>query len=68
VTPSNEELADLEAQLAALTEKSSQQEQRIGELKLDQREKQAIIEGLLRVLEEGRPPPSKGLFSWLLGR
>ena len=68
MTPSNEELTDLEVQLAALTEKSSQLEQRIDELKVDQKEKREIIEGLLQVLQDQSPPPSKGLFGWLPGR
>lgn len=68
MTPSNEELTDLEVQLAALTEKSSQLEQRIDELKVDQKEKREIIEGLLQVLKDQSPPPSKGLFGWLPGR
>jgi ribosomal protein S15P/S13E len=58
----------LKVQLAALTEKSSQLEQRIDELKVDQKEKREIIEGLLQVLQDQSPPPSKGLFGWLLGR
>ena len=68
VTPSNEELTDLKVQPAALTEKSSQLEQRIDELKVDQQEKREIIEGLLQVLQDQSPPPSRGLFGWLLGR
>ena len=52
VTPSNEELTVLKVQLATLTEKSSQLEQRIDELKVDQQEKREIIEGLLQVLQE----------------
>ena len=57
VIPSNEELTDLKDQLAALTERSSQLEQRIDELKVDQQEKRQIIEGLLQVLQEDRQPP-----------
>ena len=61
-------VTDLKVQLAALTEKSSQLEQRIDELKVDQQEKREIIEGLLQVLQDQSSPPSKGLFPWLLGR
>ena len=68
VTPSNEEITVLKVQLATLTEKSSQLEQRIDELKVDQQEKREIIEGLLQVLQDKEPPPSRSLFSWLLGR
>ena len=57
VTPSNEELTVLKVQLATLTEKSSQLEQRIDELKVDQQEKREIIEGLLQVLQDDRQPP-----------
>jgi hypothetical protein len=48
----------LKIQLATLTEKSSQLEQRIGELKVDQQEKREIIEGLLQVLQDQSPPQS----------
>jgi uncharacterized protein YlxW (UPF0749 family) len=58
----------LKVQLATWTEKSSQLQQRIGELKVDQQEKREIIEGLLQVLQDQSPPPSRGLFGWLLGR
>jgi hypothetical protein len=59
---------DFKVQLATFTEKSSQLEQRIGELKVDQQEKREIIDGLQQVLQDQSPPPSKGLFGWLLGR
>ena len=52
----------------ALRKQVSVLEQRIGELKVDQQEKREIIEGLLQVLQDQSPPPSRGLFGWLLGR
>ena len=61
-------LTELEVKLEAAEVRISDLQERIGELKVDQQEKREIIEGLLEVLQDQSPPPSKGLFGWLLGR
>ena len=61
--------ATLTAKLEATEGMVSELKGRIEELRQDHREDREVIAGLLKVLNEERaPPPSKGLFSWLLGR
>ena len=61
-------MIQLEVKLDAAEVRIGDLKERIDELKVDQQEKREIIEGLLQVLQDKGPPPSRGLFSWLLGR